>query len=155
MKCVYFYEDRVLGMFSIVSDGERITNIVFGEKSALEASVLETPTIKKAAEEIFGYLGGRVRKFLTPIEVSGTNFQERVWRALLDIPFGETRSYGQVAKAVGCPRGCRAVGNANGRNKIPILIPCHRVIGNDGGIGGYSGGLAIKRRLLEVEGIVL
>ena len=92
------------------------------------------------------------RSFDLPLDPRGTSFQRRVWAALTAIPWGETRTYAQIAAAVGSPRAVRAVGQANHRNPIPILIPCHRVVGADGTLTGYGGGLELKRKLLELEG---
>ncbi len=97
------------------------------------------------------YFGGRRRRFDLPLVLAGTDFKERVWRALLDIRYGTTISYAELARRVGVVGGPRAVGRANGDNRIAIVVPCHRVIRADGGLGGYSGGLARKRRLLELE----
>lgn len=100
------------------------------------------------------YLKGERVEFKVKIDISGgTDFQRMVWRTLCNIPYGETKSYKWLADLVGCPNGFRAVGQANGKNPIPIIIPCHRVINSDGSIGGYSGGIEIKKRLLEIEGI--
>lgn len=100
------------------------------------------------------YLNGEKIYFNIKIDISsGTGFQKLVWRKLRNIPYGETRSYKWVAECIGCPKGQRAVGQANGGNPLPIIIPCHRVINSDGSIGGYSGGIDIKKRLLAIEGI--
>jgi methylated-DNA-[protein]-cysteine S-methyltransferase len=101
--------------------------------------------------QIDRYLKGKIRKFDTPLDLRGTPFQKRVWDALLKIPYGHTRTYQDVARAIGHPRAFRAVGNANGSNCIPLIIPCHRVIASDGGLGGYGHGLEVKRRLLDLE----
>lgn len=98
------------------------------------------------------YFAGTRRAFELPIAPSGSDFQRRVWRALLDIPYGETRSYKDQAIAVGDLKAIRAVASANGQNPIAIIIPCHRVIGSDGSLTGYAGGLERKRKLLELEG---
>ena len=102
--------------------------------------------------ELEEYFAGNRREFSLPLDLRGTEFQLRCWNALLTIPYGEVRSYGQLARAVGCPRGYRAVGMANHDNPIAIVVPCHRVIASDGTLGGYGGGLELKRRLLELEG---
>jgi methylated-DNA-[protein]-cysteine S-methyltransferase len=153
-KYVYFYESKVIGIFGIVSDGERITNIIFGKNSNMDVDIAEIPVIKKASNEIFGYFDGKIKKFSIPIKIDGTPFQKKVWNALLEIPFGEVRSYKQIAETIGCAKGYRAIGMANGKNKIPILIPCHRIICSNGSLGGYTGGIDIKRKLLEIEGNV-
>ena len=97
------------------------------------------------------YFEGRRRRFDLPLRIAGTPFQERVWNALLTIPYGEVRSYGEIAKAIGAPRAVRAVGRANGSNRISLIIPCHRVIGADGSIVGYGGGPRRKEWLLALE----
>jgi len=98
------------------------------------------------------YFAGTRRAFALPLAPAGTEFERRVWQALGAIPYGETRSYAEVAQAIGRPAACRAVGRANGRNPIAIVIPCHRVIGSDGSLTGYGGGLDLKRFLLDLEG---
>ena len=109
------------------------------------------PLLGEAARQLRAYFGGAAREFCLPLVMTGTDFQKRVWRELLAIPYGETRSYGQIAAAIGSPNAVRAVGAANGANPIPIVVPCHRVIGAGGKLVGYGGGLALKRRLLELE----
>lgn len=108
-----------------------------------------------AAAQLGEYFAGKRRAFELAIAPVGTDFQLRVWRALQTIPYGAVRNYGDIARAVGQPGAARAVGQANGCNPLPIVIPCHRVIASDGTIGGYSGGLAIKHRLLALEGAEL
>jgi methylated-DNA-[protein]-cysteine S-methyltransferase len=103
-------------------------------------------------QELQQYFAGRRRDFSFPLDLRGTGFQVRCWNALLEIPYGEVRTYAQQAKAVGCPRGFRAVGMANHDNPVAIVVPCHRVIASDGTLGGYGGGLDLKRKLLELEG---
>lgn len=98
------------------------------------------------------YFAGQRREFTLPLDLRGTDFQVACWRALVAIPYGETRTYADIARAVGRPRGFRAVGMANNRNPIAIVVPCHRVIASDGTLCGYGGGLDIKRKLLEMEG---
>src|SRR5215831_5572935 len=102
--------------------------------------------------ELDEYFADKRREFTFPLDLRGTEFQVACWNALLAIPYGETRSYGDIARAVGKPQGFRAVGMANNRNPIAIVVPCHRVIASDGGLCGYGGGLDIKRKLLELEG---
>ena len=98
------------------------------------------------------YFGGALQDFNLPLSLEGTEFQLRVWRCLRNIPYGETISYGQLAQRIGKPKALRAVGLANGSNPIPIIIPCHRVIGSDGSLTGFGGGLPIKKKLLALEG---
>ena len=106
---------------------------------------------RQTLTEIAEYLAGRRRKFTIPLDLEGTPFQVKVWKALLEIPYGETRSYGEIARRIGRPQAARAVGMANHSNPIPIIVPCHRVIAADGSLGGYAGGLPMKARLLRLE----
>ncbi|MGE6107008.1 methylated-DNA--[protein]-cysteine S-methyltransferase [Aeromonas sobria] len=103
--------------------------------------------------EFRDYFAGRLQRFTLPLAAQGTAFQQSVWQALCDIPYGETRSYGDIARAIGKPSAVRAVGAANGRNPLSIIVPCHRVIGQNGSLTGYAGGLPIKQALLALEGI--
>ncbi len=109
------------------------------------------PVVGEAVRQLREYFAGERRRFDLPLDMSGTEFQKRVWRALLEIPYGETRSYSHIAAAIGAPRAVRAVGAANGNNPIPIVVPCHRVIGASGRLVGYGGGLEMKRLLLDLE----
>jgi methylated-DNA-[protein]-cysteine S-methyltransferase len=111
------------------------------------------PVLKETASQLEEYFAGERLDFDLPMELDGTPFQREVWSELARIPYGETISYGELARRVGRPNGPRAVGQANGRNPIPIIVPCHRVLASNG-IGGYGGGLAAKRALLAVEGVV-
>ena len=108
-----------------------------------------TAAVRKELEE---YFAGRRTEFDLPLALEGTEFQRKVWRKLQEIPYGETISYGELAKRVGNSKASRAVGSANGKNRIPIVIPCHRVIAGDGGLGGFGGGLSTKEKLLALEG---
>lgn len=103
-------------------------------------------------KELKEYFAGKRREFSFPLDLRGTDFQVACWRALVAIPYGETRSYADIAKAVGKPKAFRAVGMANNRNPLAIVVPCHRVIASDGTLCGYGGGLDVKRKLLELEG---
>ena len=111
------------------------------------------PLLREASRQLTLYFEGRLKRFDLPLEMNGTPFQRKVWDTLLGIPYGNVISYAQLADRVGSPRGFRAVGAANGKNPIPIVVPCHRVINTGGGLGGYSCGLAYKKRLLELEGV--
>jgi methylated-DNA-[protein]-cysteine S-methyltransferase len=102
--------------------------------------------------ELDEYFAGQRRQFSFPLDLRGTNFQLACWNALRDIPYGETRSYAAIARTVGNPHGFRAVGMANHRNPVAIVVPCHRVLASDGTLCGYGGGLEVKRKLLELEG---
>ncbi|MCH5265858.1 MAG: methylated-DNA--[protein]-cysteine S-methyltransferase [Lachnospiraceae bacterium] len=107
--------------------------------------------LRQACQELEEYFAGKRKVFSVPLSVHGTEFQERVWKELQKIPYGTTCSYGQLAAAIGKPKACRAVGMANNRNPLPIFIPCHRVIGSNGKLVGYGGGLDIKEKLLKLE----
>ena len=110
------------------------------------------PLLLEAARQLRAYFARQLREFQLPLDMQGTDFQKRVWGQVAAIPYGETRSYLQIAQALGSPQGVRAVGAANGANPVPIVVPCHRVIGAKGKLVGYGGGLALKQRLLELEG---
>lgn len=114
----------------------------------VESSEATRPYVRELEE----YFAGQRREFTFPLDLRGTEFQVKCWRALLDIPYGETRTYADIARAVRQPKGFRAVGLANNRNPIAIVVPCHRVIASGGTLCGYGGGLDIKRKLLELEG---
>lgn len=151
MKNVYFY-DTEIGRVGIADNGAAITNVYFNEnevKGPVEKK--ETYLIKQAAQQLNEYFSGKRKEFNLPFSLEGTDFQQAVWKALQEIPFGETRSYGEVAKSIGNPKAARAVGMANNKNPIPIFIPCHRVIGANGKLVGYGGGLNIKEHLLKIE----
>ena len=108
--------------------------------------------LREAASQLHAYFARDLRRFQLPLDLHGTEFQKRVWRELEKIPYGETRSYAQIAAAIGSPQAVRAVGAANGSNPAAIVVPCHRVIGSGGRLTGYGGGLPLKKRLLELEG---
>lgn len=114
----------------------------------------ETHLLARGREELLAYFAGKRRTFDLPLEPQGTPFQQKVWSALADIPYGQTITYGELARRVGCPKGSRAVGQANHRNPLPILLPCHRVVGANGTLTGYGGGLELKEWLLRLEGIL-
>jgi methylated-DNA-[protein]-cysteine S-methyltransferase len=109
------------------------------------------PILRKAEKELTEYFAGKRKRFTVALDFAGTDFQKRVWRALLEIPFGETRSYRDIARSLGKPSAMRAVGAANGRNPISIIAPCHRVIGANGALTGFAGGLKAKQALLTLE----
>ncbi len=114
----------------------------------------EAPPLPAVRRQLDEYLAGRRRTFDIPLDFGGTEFQRLCWEALLRIPYGETRSYGQLAREIGRPAAVRAVGHANHDNPIGVIVPCHRVIGANGSLTGYAGGLDMKRALLELEGVV-
>lgn len=110
--------------------------------------------LRHLGEQLTAYFEGTLRKFTMPLDLRGTPFQLRVWTALQEVGYGELRTYGQVASGMGATKAVRAVGAANGANPVPIIVPCHRIIGSNGRLVGYGGGLDMKRRLLEVEGVM-
>jgi O-6-methylguanine DNA methyltransferase len=110
--------------------------------------------LRAAANQLSDYFAGRRTSFELPLELHGTPFQVRVWQELMRIPFGATRSYGDIAESIGQPKACRAVGSANGRNNLPIFVPCHRVLAAGGKLGGFTGGIGMKKRLLAHEAAV-
>lgn len=144
-----FTYETVLGDVTFVEEDGAL--LVISMKSDHGGKVTETPLIKDAFRQLSEYLIGERKEFDLPIRMRGTEFQKRVWRALLDIPYGETRSYKQIAEAIGNPKGVRAVGMANNRNQLLIVIPCHRVIGTSGSLVGYGEGLEMKEFLLRLE----
>jgi O-6-methylguanine DNA methyltransferase len=149
MKYYYLYQTEI-GPLWIGEENGCITFVVYRELCA-DYEKLETPLIKKTYIEIMEFLKGERTGFDVPLNPSGTEFQKKVWKALTTIPYGETCTYKQIAEAVDNPKGCRAVGLANNRNPIAIIVPCHRVIGSNGKLVGYAGGLEAKERLLAVE----
>lgn len=151
MENVFFY-DMKIGRFAIMDDGKDITGMeTAGKVNSKDMNVCETELIREAGRQLTEYLEVGRKNFDLPLNPKGTDFQKKVWKALCDIPYGETRSYKQVAEAVGNPKATRAVGMANNRNPIMIFIPCHRVIGSDGSLVGYGGGLDMKEKLLSIE----
>ena len=109
--------------------------------------------VRQAEKELREYFSGRRRRFTVKLDLDGTEFQREAWGAMRRIPFGSTISYGDQARSIGKPKAFRAVGSANGKNPVPIIVPCHRVLASDGSLGGYSLGLPMKRRLLALEGV--
>ncbi|MCY4344291.1 MAG: methylated-DNA--[protein]-cysteine S-methyltransferase [Gammaproteobacteria bacterium] len=152
----YAYHDSPIGPLLLAGRNGSLTAIRFpleGKRPAPEPGwQLADASFGDVREQLDGYFAGRRQRFDLPLAPSGTAFQRKVLAALQAIPYGETRSYKEVAAAIGKPRAVRAVGAANGRNPIPIIIPCHRVIGSDGSLTGFGGGLAAKRALLALEG---
>ena len=153
MKNVFFYTTPV-GKIMIADNGEAVTNIYFRDEAKLKEDFVlnETKLIKKTFLELMEYFNGERKFFDIPLAPEGTEFQMKCWKALLDIPYGEIRTYGQIAESIGNPKACRAVGLSNNRNPISIIIPCHRVIGANGKLVGYAGGLQVKEYLLKLEG---
>ena len=148
----FFSFDASLGPMALGSEAGAMTRLWLPGQPTPRIASRSTPLLERARQQLEEYLSGARRSFDLPLAPQGTPFQKKVWRALEDIPWGETRTYRDIALAAGCPKGFRAVGMANHRNPLPIFIPCHRVVGADGSLTGYAGGLDLKRRLLELEG---
>jgi methylated-DNA-[protein]-cysteine S-methyltransferase len=148
--CAYY--NSPIGTIEIVGTEDGVTSVSFGGKrSETPAPAGAPPPVEMALRQLDEYFRGKREKFTVKLVVQGTEFQKKVWRQLIGIPFGGTVSYGEVAVAIGRPKATRAVGSANGLNKINIIIPCHRVIGRNGGLVGYGGGLWRKRWLIAHE----
>lgn len=147
-----FYYDTPVGKIGIADNGEFVTGLFFGDsRCPTGAQEKETPLIKKTERQLREYFEGARTGFDVPVALQGTEFQTAVWKALMDIPYGQTRTYGQIAAAIGRPKASRAVGMANNRNPVSIIVPCHRVIGASGKLVGYGGGLGVKEQLLALE----
>lgn len=145
------YLKTPLGLLTIVTTSKGVRCVDFGRKKDLSVPFHHELQIKKWFEEFFQK---NPKKFPWEwLDLHGTPFQKKVWRALWNIPFGKTRSYKDIAQTIKNPKAVRAVGGANGKNPVPIIIPCHRVISADGSLGGFSCGLPLKRKLLKHEGI--
>lgn len=142
-----------LGRLQLTANDQGLTAVDFRPPSvsAASASPAAAAIVSAARRQLAEYFAGTRRVFDLPLEPSGTPFQREVWAALAEIPYGETTSYGALARRLGRPRAARAVGAANGRNPLAIVLPCHRVIGSNGELTGYAGGLAIKEKLLALE----
>ena len=143
-----------IGPLSLVEENGALVEVRWNfdlPRDAAPLALPATPLLRQAAEELAAYFAGQLRVFTVPLAPKGTPFQQKVWAALREIPYGETRSYKEIAAMVGNEKACRAVGMANNRNPLPIFIPCHRVVGADGNLVGYAGGLDVKTFLLELE----
>ena len=154
----YTMMDSPIGPLRLIASGKGLAGICFERtrrsrrQSGGDVKNAAHPVLVEAERQLREYFAGRRQTFDLPLDFVGTPFQRSVWKALLTIPFGETRSYAQIAKQVGRPSACRAVGAANGRNPVAIVAPCHRVIGSTGALTGFGGGLDVKAQLLRLEG---
>lgn len=145
--------DSPLGPLGLGEEGGAIVRLYLPGQPLPRLAPRETPLLAEGRRQLQEYFAGARRAFDLPLDPLGTPFQLRCWRALEQIPYGTVSTYARQARVVGCPRGFRAVGMANHRNPIPILIPCHRVVGSGGTLTGYASGLAHKQALLELEGV--
>ncbi len=145
-----------IGPLEVVSDGAAVLAVAFAggpgrRKGAATETAARPPVLEHCLRQLEAYFRGERRSFDLPLRLEGTPFQRRVWQALLRVPYGRTATYGELAAALGSPRAGRAVGGANHRNPVSIIVPCHRVVGGDGGLVGYGGGLWRKEWLLRHE----
>lgn len=150
---MYYYDyETPVGIVRIMEENNAVISIGI-KKDGIEKSGIEheTALLQKAARQLAEYFEGKRKVFDLPIALKGTAFQKKVWDALCTIPYGETRSYREIAKQIGNEKACRAVGGANHNNPIMIVVPCHRVIGTNRSLTGYAGGLSVKKYLLELE----
>lgn len=147
----YKIYETIIGKILIEEEEDKISRIEIVKKEYDKKQQKETEIIKKTHEELEEYFKGNRKVFDIPLKIEGTEFQRKVWNSLLEIPYGETRTYLDIAKQIGNSKACRAVGMANHNNKIMILIPCHRVIGSNKKLVGYAGGIDVKEKLLEIE----
>lgn len=155
LPMIFFYEEEI-GEIAICENDGKIVNLFFlkSHPPEINTELPESEVLKEAHAQLKAYFKGKLRKFSLPVAPHGTEFQVRVWKALCDIPYGVTASYIEIAAAINSPKAFRAVGNANNRNPVPIIIPCHRVIAKDGKLSGYGGGIYIKEKLLKLEGAI-
>lgn len=151
----YSYIDSPMGSVLVARDDVGITRISFQEGTTAvrpdPAWHLDEEPLAEAREQLQAYFAGVLQTFDLPLSLKGTPFQRDVWKALQAIPYGETTTYGELARRIGRPKAVRAVGAANGQNPIPIVVPCHRVIGSNGTLTGYAGGVQLKKALLILE----
>lgn len=153
MKAIVFF-DGLLGRYALEENEGQLTRVWVGDRITLapaDVDIRETPLLKEAKAQLDAYFAGRLKVFELPLAPAGTEFQMKVWKALCTIPYGETITYGQLAGRLGNANASRAVGMANSRNPLPVFIPCHRVVGTGGKLTGYTGGLDIKVKLLQLE----
>ncbi len=146
--------DTPIGQLTLVASEAGLNMILFESEDPpeIDAAIDESdPILSSAARQLSEYFAGERREFDLPLDLEGTEFQKDAWLALADVPYGETTSYGEQAQAIGRPGAFRAVGAANGRNPVPIVLPCHRIVGADGSLTGFAGGLDVKARLLALE----
>ena len=139
-----------IGALTLVEEDGALAEVRFGKRCD-DGEISDTPLLQQAVRELGEYFSGQRKAFTVPLAPKGTPFQQKCWQALLQIPYGQTRTYGQQAAMIGNPKACRAVGMGNNRNPLPIFIPCHRVVGANGALTGYAGGLNIKEKLLQIE----
>jgi methylated-DNA-[protein]-cysteine S-methyltransferase len=142
--------DTPMGKLTLVTTGKGLSAVSFGARIPPNG-ILDEQANRVYIDQLSEYFAGKRKDFDLPLDLNGTPFQLSVWRALLNIPYGETRTYGEIARSLGKPQAARAVGMANHDNPVAVVVPCHRVVGHDGSLTGYAGGLHLKRALLALE----
>ncbi|POA18864.1 cysteine methyltransferase [Pseudomonas sp. FW300-N1A1] len=158
MSYVFKRMPSPVGTLTLIAKGNKLCAILWENEKLNRVRIgplqedIHSPVLQEAEHQLNQYFAGNRDRFELELDFAGTEFQQKVWHALLTIPFGETRSYSQIAQQIGSPRAVRAVGAANGKNPISIVTPCHRVIGASGSLTGFAGGLAAKQFLLGLEG---
>ena len=158
MSLFYKFMDSPVGKLKLVASDQGLVAILWENDKPTRVRLSDLvedpqhPMIQASEQQLQEYFAGQRKSFSVPLDMRGTPFQQNVWKALLAIPFGETRTYGELAKQLGTPSASRAVGAANGRNPVSIIVPCHRVIGSSGKLTGFAGGLETKAHLLGLEG---
>ncbi|GHT04220.1 methylated-DNA--protein-cysteine methyltransferase [Bacteroidia bacterium] len=149
-KTMYYYQSPI-GVLELTANDTALTGLSLAKEGEGQKAKGENRIIQQTCSQLDEYFAGKRKTFELPLAPAGTGFQEKVWEELQRIPYGKTISYAQLAQAVDNPKACRAVGSANGKNPIAIIIPCHRVINANGKLGGYALGLDIKKQLLDLE----
>ncbi len=156
-----FLDETPVGRLLVVGSDSGLKHIAFSKAhfSATELQPredweLSPMRLQEPLKQLRAYFSGKLKNFDLPLKADGTDFQKKVWHALLQVPFGKTASYGEIAASIGSPAASRAVGMANGKNPVAIVVPCHRIIGGNGKLVGYGGGLDYKRALLRLEGVL-
>lgn len=157
-----WFEDSPVGRLLLAGTSEQLRFLVFNDGATQKRQSLPLENWEQSAvpfrdtlRQLKAYFAGKLTQFEVNVAGAGTAFQQQVWQALRDVPYGKTVSYGQIAQAIGRPTASRAVGMANGRNPVSIIVPCHRIIGSSGKLVGYGGGLDRKTRLLKLEGVTI
>jgi len=151
----YCYCQTPIGRLLLVGENGLLEQLHFpnsaGQVVIEESWCLDEESFADTLQQLEEYFAGRLENFQVKMHLTGTDFQRQVWQELQRIPYGKTASYGEIAKRIGNPKACRAVGAANGKNPVPIIIPCHRIIGTDGSLTGFGGGMELKKSLLRLE----
>ncbi|MFK8049172.1 MAG: methylated-DNA--[protein]-cysteine S-methyltransferase [Halioglobus sp.] len=153
----YQFLDTPIGTLRLVSKEEMLSKVEFEGRHQIQSDEVfcSDSALQRASKQLQEYFAGQRETFDLGLNPQGTDFQQQVWSSLREIPFGELRSYSDIARGINRPKAVRAVGAANGRNPIPIIVPCHRVIGSNGSLTGFAGGLEMKEQLLKLEGALL